>query len=200
MAATVVLSSVVAHLDPDSRVRYIQKLALAGVSDPYDIPSNLFIAIDRHARFDDKTLPQLSYIDIANYLVFSTSYYTSANMKAFKSLEAYKYFVAGWVHGLQTWSIPEKQRVLVMAKVCQIVQYLFCCLAVGLSWRCLCGSVGALTLLIYCRLDCYSATPPPLPLAGQIPDLCNLTHINFTVVHNRMTVIMYICLLLILFI
>ena len=161
MAATEVLSSVVAHLDPDSRVRYIQKLALAGVSDPYDIPSNLFIAIDRHARFDDKTLPQLSYIDIANYLVFSTSYYTSANMKAFKSLEAYKYFVAGWVHGLQTWSIPEKQRVLVMAKVCQIVQYLFCCLAVGLSWRCLCGSVGALTLLIYCRLDCYSATPPP---------------------------------------
>ena len=140
---------------------YIQKLALAGVSDPYDIPSNLFIAIDRHARFDDNTLPQLSYIDIANYLVFSTSYYTSANMKAFKSLEAYKYFVAGWVHGLQTWSIPEKQRVLVMAKVCQIVQYLFCCLAVGLSWRCLCGSVGALTLLIYCRLDCYSATPPP---------------------------------------
>ena len=66
MAATEVLSSVVAHLDPDSRVRYIQKLALAGVSDPYDIPSNLFIAIDRHARFDDKTLPQLSYIDIAN--------------------------------------------------------------------------------------------------------------------------------------
>ena len=115
MAATEVLSSVVAHLDPDSRVRYIQKLALAGVSDPYDIPSNLFIAIDRHAR---------------NYLVFSTSYYTSANMKAFKSLEAYKYFVAGWVHGLQTWSIPEKQRVLVMAKVCQIVQYLFFCLAV----------------------------------------------------------------------
>ena len=72
-------------------------------------------------------------------------------MKAFKSLEAYKYFVAGWVHGLQTWSIPEKQRVLVMAKVCQIVQYLFCCLAVGLSWRCLpvwqCGGLDLVDLL-----------------------------------------------------
>ena len=128
MAATGVLSSAVAHLDPASRVRYVQKIALAGVSDPYDIPSNLFVAIEKHARFDDKALPHLTYMDIANYLVFSCSYYTSANMKAFKSLEAYKYFVAGWVHGLQTWSIPEKQRVLVMAKVCQ----LFCCVsAVG---------------------------------------------------------------------
>ena len=131
MAATGVLSSAVAHLDPASRVRYVQKIALAGVSDPYDIPSNLFVAIEKHARFDDKALPHLTYMDIANYdyyLVFSCSYYTSGNMKAFKSLEAYKYFVAGWVHGLQTWSIPEKQRVLVMAKVCQI----FCCVsAVG---------------------------------------------------------------------
>ena len=71
MAARGVLSS--AHLDPASRVRYVQKIALAGVSDPYDIPSNLFVAIEKHARFDDKALPHLTYMDIANYLVFSCS-------------------------------------------------------------------------------------------------------------------------------
>ena len=77
-------------------------------------------------------------------------------MKAFKSLEAYKYFVAGWVHGLQTWSIPEKQRVLVMAKVCQI----FCCVPGIRGWLSPCLDLlsfsknvavwGALTLLIHC--------------------------------------------------
>ena len=40
-------------------VRYVQKISPAGVSDPCDIPGNLFMAIDRHAQFDDKTLPQL---------------------------------------------------------------------------------------------------------------------------------------------
>ena len=59
MAATEVLSSTIAHLDHGSRVRYVQKISPAGVSDPCDIPSNLFMAIDKHARFDDKTLPQL---------------------------------------------------------------------------------------------------------------------------------------------
>ena len=54
MAATEVLSSAVAHLDPASRVTYVQKIALAGVSDPYDIPSNMFVAIEKHARFVDK--------------------------------------------------------------------------------------------------------------------------------------------------
>ena len=50
MAATEVLSSTVAHLDHRSRVRYVQIISPAGVSDPCDIPRNIFMAIDKHAK------------------------------------------------------------------------------------------------------------------------------------------------------
>ena len=67
-------------------------------------------------------------------------------------------------------------------------------MAVPVPWW-QCGGLDLVDLLP--QIDCPSlpVPHPPLPLACQIPDLCNLTHINFTVVHNTMTVIMYICLL-----
>nr|CAI5827397.1 unnamed protein product [Callosobruchus analis] len=37
-------------------------------------------------------------MDIIAYLVFTSSFYTSQQMKAYKSLQAYKYFEAGFVH------------------------------------------------------------------------------------------------------
>ncbi len=117
MACVDSVSKVVAHLEPVSRVRYLQKLEIAGVTDPYDLPSHLFTPIEKQLKFDRKMLPELCYPDIFHYLVDTTSSYTMDSMKAFKSLESYKYFVAGWVHGMQTWSIPGKQRVLVMSKV-----------------------------------------------------------------------------------
>uniref|UniRef100_A0AAX7VVW2 tRNA-dihydrouridine(16/17) synthase [NAD(P)(+)]-like n=1 Tax=Astatotilapia calliptera TaxID=8154 RepID=A0AAX7VVW2_ASTCA len=49
-----------------------------------------------------KDLPTIEAVDITNYLVLQTSYYTRQQMKAFKSLEAYNFFVSGWVHNLGT--------------------------------------------------------------------------------------------------
>ena len=94
------VSKVVAHLEPVSRVRYLQKLEIAGVTDPYDLPSHLFTPIEKQLKFDGKMLPELCYPDIFHYgttwtLVDTTSSYTMESMKAFKSLESYKYFVAG---------------------------------------------------------------------------------------------------------
>ena len=117
MAYVVALSDVVANLDLISRERYKHKIAAAGVTDPYDLPPSLFTPIDKHVAFDNTVLPQLCYPDIFNYLVETCSFYTSRNMKAYKSLESFKYFVAGWVYGLQTWSVPGKQCALVMSKV-----------------------------------------------------------------------------------
>ncbi len=39
-------------------------------------------------------LPTVEAVDITNYLVLQTSYYTRQQMKAYKSLEAYKFFVS----------------------------------------------------------------------------------------------------------
>ena len=56
-------------------------------------------------------LPDLHYHDIYNYLVKTSSDYTKEAVKAYKSLD-----VAGWVNGIQTWNVPQKQRVLVMSQ------------------------------------------------------------------------------------
>lgn len=42
-------------------------------------------------------VPPVTYMDIASYLVFTHSFYTHTQMKAYKSLESYKYFESGFV-------------------------------------------------------------------------------------------------------
>lgn len=42
-------------------------------------------------------VPPVTNMDIISYLVFSHSFYTKDQMKAFKSLQAYKYFDSGFV-------------------------------------------------------------------------------------------------------
>ena len=85
MAYVVALSDVIANLDLISRERYKHKIAAAGVTDPYDLPPSLFTPIDKHVAFDNTVLLQLCYPDIFNYLVETCSFYTSQNMKAYKS-------------------------------------------------------------------------------------------------------------------
>lgn len=42
-------------------------------------------------------IPPVTNMDIVSYLVLTHSFYTKDQMKAFKSLEAYKYFNSGFV-------------------------------------------------------------------------------------------------------
>ena len=45
-----------------------------------------------------KLLPDITWVDIYNYLINTPSLYTNENLKACKSLEAYNFFVFGHVH------------------------------------------------------------------------------------------------------
>lgn len=108
------LSQYVAHLDNNVRSRYLEKCQLLGVADPYNLPTSLFKDVYGCPAAE---LPDLAYHDLYNYLVNQQSYFTGKALKAYKSLEAYKYFVAGWVWSVQRWKVPHKNLYLIMSKV-----------------------------------------------------------------------------------
>ncbi|KAG0428508.1 hypothetical protein HPB47_024511 [Ixodes persulcatus] len=82
-----------AELVGPTRARYVKKLELCDGEDPYE----LCVGVDTTA--DAGVFPNITHGDIVNYLVFSVSYATLQEMKAFKSLESHNYFTSGWVKG-----------------------------------------------------------------------------------------------------
>ena len=76
-------SNYIDTLDSLSRQRYESKLELIGGKDPYKFS-------DTEWNLDPAHFPDVTYPDIVNYLVFQTSAYTLEELKAYKSLEAYK--------------------------------------------------------------------------------------------------------------
>lgn len=100
------------ELDPSDKERYLSKLKLIEDEDPYEISQSLWSA-------DVKLLPQVSYPDVVNYLVFSPSPYTAQDLKSFKGLEAYNQFVCGWVRDKVTRVINDK--CLMTAKVNKMI-------------------------------------------------------------------------------
>ena len=87
------LSDVVLHLQNKEKDRYITKLQALGIQDPYSVPAALYIDIK-----SSESLPLLEHPDIFLYLLFSPSPYSQESMKAYKSTDAYKFFLSGWVH------------------------------------------------------------------------------------------------------
>ena len=71
------------------KARYRQKVEECRGVDPY---SNA-------VQFDDDIFlwPPAQYPDIVNYLVCTTSFVSGREMKVYKSLSAYNFFVSGWV-------------------------------------------------------------------------------------------------------
>lgn len=66
------------------------KLALINGLDPFTLKfSDLNHSLDG--------VPPITNMDIVSYLVLSHSYYSKVQMKAYKSLESYKYFESGFV-------------------------------------------------------------------------------------------------------
>ena len=74
----------------------------------------MLTSLEKKANTDQ--LPDLQFLNIYNYPVYTSSNYTKEDMKANQSLDGYKYVVSGWVHGMQNWNVPEKQRVLLLCQ------------------------------------------------------------------------------------
>lgn len=70
--------------------RYDEKICAVGKLDPYTIDKD-------HFSDDVGTWPRVCYMDIVNYLVYTTSFVTQEEMRAWKGLQSYKYFIDGMV-------------------------------------------------------------------------------------------------------
>ena len=72
--------------------RYLEKISVIGF-DPY--AKNL-----KEFSSDKSALPPVEDIDVSNYLLHKISHYTYDQYKNYKSLEAYKFCIDGWVRDL----------------------------------------------------------------------------------------------------
>ncbi|XP_065189567.1 sushi, von Willebrand factor type A, EGF and pentraxin domain-containing protein 1-like [Sycon ciliatum] len=93
-------SKVYDELDDSSKCRYREKLERVAPdsSDPY-LPRSIFLEEDK--------FPLVDYPDIYNFLVNAPSPYTKEQLKAYKSLEGYKYLVSGWVGDVRAFPASE---------------------------------------------------------------------------------------------
>ena len=88
-------------LDPPTRKRYKENLKVIGGVEPCCIERD-----DRNSR--EVTLPDITYRDVVNYLVFFPSPYTIEDMKSHKSLEAYNQVLDGWVTNVKIYWHTDK--------------------------------------------------------------------------------------------
>ena len=97
-------------IEPSAMARYLEKLALIGGEDPYELGI---------LSTDEKLLPAITYPDIVNYLLFTPSPYTADDLKSYKGLQAYNQMCCGWVWDRQARKFGDK--CLVKCKVCTII-------------------------------------------------------------------------------
>ena len=82
-------------LQKEDKAKYKRKLTLTNgklLPDLYGIAENW--------KSDVKLMPDVSWGDMYNYLVNSPSEYTHDNLKAYKSLEAFNFFVCNHVQDM----------------------------------------------------------------------------------------------------
>lgn len=63
-------------------------------------------------------VPDVTYPDIFNYLVLTKSAYTLQEFKAYKSLEAYNFFVSGWISNVKWLDINNNTLVVSEVSLC----------------------------------------------------------------------------------
>lgn len=90
-------------LETEKQQLYKKKLTLSNgtsLADPSGIRTEFW-------EQDVSLLPDIDWPDIYNYLIDTPSEYTKDNLKAYKSLEAYNFFISGHVHDIYCYKNKE---------------------------------------------------------------------------------------------
>ena len=106
--ASVAFSEYYAGLTGPAKTRYREKVLTCGF-DPYMLKKS-------ECSEDLADYPSVEYPDIVNYLVLQTSWITGQQMKAYKSMDAYNFFVSGWVNIIFTKPVAGTDKVVVTAR------------------------------------------------------------------------------------
>ena len=94
-----------ATLSKEDFVRYQEMLMLTSgeqLTDPY-------LLKDKWTD-DIASLPEITWPDVSEYLIDTPSTYTKESIKAYKSLEAYDYFVCGHVQNCYYHEISSESK------------------------------------------------------------------------------------------
>ncbi|XP_047135771.1 uncharacterized protein LOC124812781 [Hydra vulgaris] len=95
-------------LSVESKQRYLHKISQINNLDPYSlVQSDLVFSVDFY--------PKIGYPDIVSYLMFAPSPISANELKCYKSLESYNFFLSGWVKEIGLKLFDEK--CLVIGKV-----------------------------------------------------------------------------------
>jgi len=98
------------ELNKDDQVRYKEKMRMLEMgTDPYLLPTDEWST-------NRNVWPSVEFPDICVYLLNSPSPYTKESLKAFKSMEGYAYFVAGFVEEVLVTKLSDNTQ-LMTAKV-----------------------------------------------------------------------------------
>lgn len=88
-------------LDEVCKARYDEKLRYINGKDPYTMSKEEWSC-------NPEVYPDIQEMDIAKYLIHTVSAYTFDELRGRKSLEAYNYFVSGWVQDIKHAAIGER--------------------------------------------------------------------------------------------
>ena len=114
-------------LPPDVRLRYDRKIECISC-DPYNVPADEF---DGNVQ----KWPDVGYLDVVNYLIFSQSAYTKEELKKYKSQAAYKLFQDGWIRQILHKVIGKLHlfRAKVLIKII-IIFFFYLCISI-VNWQ-----------------------------------------------------------------
>ena len=96
-------------LDETAKKRYEEKLAVLKLStDPFSLKENSFDCTKNIKKWSG-----ITFADIFSYLINFPSMYTNKGLKAYKSLDSYKYVLSGLVFDVKVKDIDTKTFLVV---------------------------------------------------------------------------------------